>query len=363
MYFMTLHNKCGGDWNKYVDAQIALGLDALADLPGGLSAVHPDVKISEWKEYSTDARYPVLHKLYETPAGAIKAEVRQTADWKGGDHIHLGSDFTVPSSRSIKQHVSRRADLKCLRYLLAPPDAGQIGAFRESSALRRAAAKSKGLILSSPMEAGSVVDAAIQIAGVEPLIYAAIEDPDYLEEFFSIMWDRSMLRMEITLDEKPDLYIRRGWYENMSFWSPEMFRRFMKPYLAKEARWAREAGAKFAYINTCSYMPIVEDIIEAGVDVLIGVDPVEDKKLNMAELKDKARGRLCLWGGGNGFVTVENGTPEQIRGEVLAAIETLAPGGGFILAPIDNITEDSDRAMDNAGIFVDAWKKNREFFH
>jgi uroporphyrinogen decarboxylase len=301
----------------------------------------------------------VLHKKYETPAGVIKVEVRQTRDWEGGDHIGLGSDFTVPASRSIRQHVGGRADLKSLRYLLAPPTADQVRSFRDECAARREFARDRGLLFSTPMETGSVIDAAIQIAGVEALIMAAIEDPGYLEEFFSIMWDRNMLRMEIILDEKPELFIRRGWYENMSFWSPDMFGRFMKPYIEKETRWAHDAGAKYAYINTCSYMPILDEIIGAGVDVLIGVDPVEDKRLDMAALKEKATGRLCLWGGGNGFVTVENGAPEQIRGEVRAAMDILAPGGGFILAPIDNVRELSDRAMENSKIFINAWKQMR----
>ena len=359
MYFFTLQHLCGNDWRKFAAAQIELGLDTMIELPGGLHAMHPDVKIKEWKTPAKGSGYPVLHKTYETPAGVIEAVVNQTGDWEGGDHIGFGSDYTVPASRSIKQHVGGRADLKSLRYLLAPPSADQVRAFRGECAVRRRFARENGLLFSTPMETGTVIDAAIQIAGVEPLIIAAIEDPAYLEEFFSIMWDRNMLRMEIILDEGPELYIRRAWYENMSFWSPEMFRKFMKPYIEKETRWAHDAGAKYAYINTCSYMPILGDIIEAGADVLIGVDPVEDKRLDMAELKAKAGGKLCLWGGANGFVTVEKGTPEQIRGEVETAFDVLAPGGGFILAPIDNIRELSDKAMANSKLFIDAWKARR----
>ena len=360
MLFFTLQSRCGGDWRKFADAQIALGLDTAVNLPGVPVNIHPDVAITEWKTPPLPGSsniYPVLHKKYETPAGDIIAEVKQTEDWEGGDHIGLVSDYNVP--RSIKYHVGGRADLKGFRYLLAPPTADQIRVFREACAERRTFAQDRGLLLQTGIEAGSVMDMAIQIAGVEPLVFAAIEDPDYLEEFLSVIWNMNMLKMEIMLDEKPDLFVRRGWYENMSFWSPDMYRRFMKPHLAKETRWAHGAGVKFAYINTCMYTQILEDIIEAGVDVLIGVDPVEDKKLDMRALKARSAGRLCLWGGGNGFVTVENGSPEQIREEVNAALDILAPGGGFILSPIDNVRELSDRAYGNAVLFIDAWKARR----
>ena len=357
MLFYTLQHQYGGDWRKFVDAQIDLGLDAAVGLPGTPSATHPDVAVSEWVEPASAYGYPIIHKKYETPAGVIKAEVKKTDDWEGGDHIALVSDYNVP--RSIRRHVGCRADLKGFRYLAAPPAAAQLRAFRDACAGKRRFARERDLLLITGMGEGSVVDTAVQIGGVEPLVMAAVEDPDYFEEFLSILWDRNMLCMEIMLDEKPDLYIRRGWYENMSFWSPGMYRKFMKPYIEKEVRWAREAGVKYAYINTVNYMQILDDIVDTGIDVLIGADPVEDKTLDMAVLKNKTMGKVCLWGGGNGFVTIENGTPEQIRDEVNTAFDVLAPGGGFILSPIDNVRELSDRALENAKIFIGAWKDRR----
>jgi hypothetical protein len=158
-------------------------------------------------------------------------------------------------------------------------------------------------------------------------------------------------------------FLRRAWYENMSFWSPDMFRRFMKPQLMSEARLAREAGARFGYINSCMYMNLLDDFRDIGMDVLIGVDPVEDSQLDMSVLKQKMQDNICLWGGGNGFVTVEEGTPDEVRLEVNRAIDILAPGGGFILSPVDNVRDMSEKTMENAKVFIEAWKdrKNESF--
>ena len=355
MMFHGLRERCHGDWKAFLDAQLALGLDAVAILPRLLYTIHPDVKITEWKENPADSPYPILHKKYETPAGVIKTEVKQTGDWTHGDHIELSSDHNVP--RSIKYHVNGRIDLKSFRYLLMPPTAAQIRSYREKCAEIRRYANEKGLLVQGEM--GVLVDFAIRFSGVEQLVFAALEDPDYLDEYLNMLWDWNMLRMEIVLDEKPDIFMRRGWYENMSFWSPDNYRRFMKPYLENEITWTREAGVKFGYINTCAYMPLIEDFKDIGIDVLVGVDPVQDTQLDMAVLKHETQGEVCLWGGGNGFVTVETGDPDSIRREVRNAIDVLAPGGGFILSPVDNVTDPSDKVLENARIFIDAWKDMR----
>ena len=356
MMFHSLRDRFPGDWRAFLDAQLDLGLDAVAELPELPFAFHPEVKVEEWKEGPGDGAYPVMHKKYETPAGTIHTEVKQTRDWPHGDHIEFYDDHNVP--RSNRFHVNGRLDLRSFRYMMLPPTADQIRDFREGSAEVKKFAQEKGLLTRGVR--GVLIDAAIRFAGVENLIFAALEDPEYLEEYLGIIWDWNMQRMEIVLDEKPDLFLRRAWYENMSFWSPDMFRRFMKQYLVREKRWSREAGAKFGYINSCMYMQLLDDFKDIGIDVLIGVDPVEDIQLDAAALKREAQGSICLWGGGNGFVTVETGSPDEVRREVNDAIDTFAPGGGFILSPVDNVRDMSGKTMENAKVFIEAWKARRE---
>ena len=353
MMFHGLRDRYPGDWRKFLEKQTELGLDAVAELPELLFDFHPDVKIEEWKDADMFDGYPLLHKTYETPAGSLHTEVKQTSDWPHGDHIEFYDDHNVP--RSLRYHVNGRMDLKSFRYMMMPPTAAQIRDFREGSAEVKKYAAEKGLLVRGVR--GVLIDAAIRFAGVENLIFAAMEDPEYLEEYLNIIWDWNMQRMEIVLDENPDMFLHRAWYENMSFWSPDMFRRFMKPYLAREARWAHEAGLKFGYLNTCMYMQLLDDFKDIGMDVLIGVDPIEDIQLDMGVLKREMMGKIALWGGGNGFVTVEEGRPDDIRKEVNHAIDVLAPGGGFILSPVDNVRDTSDKALENSRVFIETWKE------
>jgi hypothetical protein len=163
--------------------------------------------------------------------------------------------------------------------------------------------------------------------------------------------------MEAAFTLPVDLYIKRAWYENCDFWTPAAWKEFIRPILSQDVQLAHQSGVKFGYIATSKVMPLIDLIIESGVDVLIGVDP---REYDLEKLAVKAKGKLCLWGGVNGHLTVERGNPEAVESEVSRAMRTLAPLGGFILSPVDNITEITLNTWRNVDVLVDAWKQLRE---
>jgi uroporphyrinogen decarboxylase len=161
--------------------------------------------------------------------------------------------------------------------------------------------------------------------------------------------------MELVCSAGIDLYLKRAWYENCDFWSPRTYRKFILPILKEDVRLAHQAGVKFGYIMTSNCMPLLDMIAEAGVDVIMGVDP---HAWDITAAKQKLQGKVCLWGGVNGHLTMEMGTEEQVRAEVQEAMRVLAPGGGFILSPVDNVREDTPQARRNVGVLLDEWKKS-----
>jgi hypothetical protein len=60
----------------------------------------------------------------------------------------------------------------------------------------------------------------------------------------------------------------------------------------------------------------------------------------------------------NSFVTLGRGTEEEIRGAVREAVHVLAPGGGFVLFPVDQITPDIPRR--SVEILIDEWRRLRD---
>jgi uroporphyrinogen-III decarboxylase len=159
--------------------------------------------------------------------------------------------------------------------------------------------------------------------------------------------------MRVILDAGVDLYVKRAWYENCDFWTPKTWKQFIQPILSSDAMLAHGSGAKFGYLITSNVMPLIDMIIEAGVDVLIGVDP---QTYNLSVLAEETKGKICLWGGVNGHLTVERGTQEEVTQEVHRSMEILAPNKGFILSPVDNVREYDDAIQKNVQTLIRQWK-------
>lgn len=95
------------------------------------------------------------------------------------------------------------------------------------------------------------------------------------------------------------------------------------------------------FMHSCGAIrEIIPDLIEAGLDIL---NPVQFTATGM-DLKDLKRDFgdvLTFWGGGvDTQSTLNNGNPKQVADEVKRIIDILAPGGGFVFAPVHNIQDD-----------------------
>jgi uroporphyrinogen-III decarboxylase len=201
------------------------------------------------------------------------------------------------------------------------------------------------------------MDMANWLCGMQNLMILAIEQPAFVAELLGMihLWNRQ--RMEVVLSAPVDLYIRRAWYEGCDFVTPGFYRSAILPYLKAEAALVHEHGAKFGYICSSGTRPLLEHYREAGIDLLIGVDPVQGTHTDMPLLKEKLGKSICLMGGVSGAVTVEMGAEEEIRSAVRQAIAVLGPEG-FILSPVDNITVDAPRTWQNIGTFLDEWRRH-----
>ncbi len=353
MIFSALRGKCK-DQYEFVEKQLELGLDAVVDLHELPIRFDSRVTVKEWQEKANDGT-SLLLKEYQTPSGTLRTVVNRTADWPHGDGVPLFDDYLIPRSRKFL--VENQADVKSLKHLLTSPKEEEIRQFRESSKTAKQFAKDKGLLTTAGWGLG--MDAACWLCGIENLMLAAVDNPGFVEEMAQLIARWNQERMGVVLDVGVDLYVRRGWYECADFWSPHRFRQFILPSLKKEAEMIHQAGAKFGYILTTGTMSLLDSLLEAGIDVLIGVDPVQGRDTDLREMKRRLHGRICIWGGVNGFITVEMGNREEVEEAVETAIRILAPGGGFILSPVDNIRDESEGTWRNVGVLIETWKKLR----
>jgi hypothetical protein len=365
MSFSALRKRLNYDRYAVVEAQREMGLDAMLFIPSAPRPArpeHPDLRglpvrfsphvvTQEWQE--TGSSGVRLHKRYITPAGDLTTSVRLSDDWPHGDHIPFIDDYQVP--RVEKPLVTEPGDLDALRYLMIPPADEDIAAFEEEVQRARAFAAEHGVLLAGGWGVG--MDMANWLCGMQTLMVLMMERPDLVVDLLEIIHQWNVRRMEVVLRAPVDLYIHRAWYEGCDFVMPRFYREAVLPRLRAEVDLAHTHGAKFGYICSSGTKPMLDYYPDAGIDVLIGVDPVQGTHTDMPLMKQKLGGTTCLWGGVSAAVTVEMGAEQEVREAVRRALTVLGPRG-HILSPIDNITVDAPLTWENIDILIDEWKRH-----
>ncbi len=137
--------------------------------------------------------------------------------------------------------------------------------------------------------------------------------------------------------------------------SPATYRRLIKPLHQELFSFIHARTQAKLFFHSCGAIrPLIPDLIEAGIEVL---NPVQVSAVGMdsAELKREFGKELVFWGGGIDTQHVLTaGTPEQVKNDVRRRIEDLAPGGGFVFAPVHNIQ--GNVPPENIRAMWEAWK-------
>jgi uroporphyrinogen decarboxylase len=119
---------------------------------------------------------------------------------------------------------------------------------------------------------------------------------------------------------------------------PELYRRVVKPYHARLFEYVKQHCDAYLLLHTDGAVaPFIPDFIEMGVDI---VNPVQVSAAGMDPevLKQEFGDDIVFWGAGcDSQEVLPFGTAQEVADEVKRRIDTLAPGGGFVFAPVHNI--------------------------
>jgi uroporphyrinogen decarboxylase len=125
--------------------------------------------------------------------------------------------------------------------------------------------------------------------------------------------------------------------------SPRIYRSMMKDLHKKlyDDIHRRAPHVKTLHHTCGAIEPLVQDLIDVGVDILNPIQPLA-KGMDSANLKEKYGDKITFHGGIDiQHVMSVHGTIEEVRTEVDTRIEALAKDGGYILAPAHNIQSES----------------------
>jgi uroporphyrinogen decarboxylase len=137
--------------------------------------------------------------------------------------------------------------------------------------------------------------------------------------------------------------------------SPDLFREMFKPRYKMMIDFIKSrSNCKVFFHCDGAIADIIADFIEIGVDILNPLQPTA-KGMEPARIKSDFGDRLVFHGAIDNQQLLPNGSVEEIQQAVKRVIDTLAPGGGYILAaahllepdmPLENIFAMYDTARE-----------------
>jgi len=184
------------------------------------------------------------------------------------------------------------------------------------------------------------------LRGLDTWLMDLAEDPEFAHAMLRRMTD--MMKGSLTgLLDAAGKYIDvvimaddMGW-QNGPFISPAMYRTMYKAYHAELIATIRsKSKAKVFFHSDGNVLPLLNDLIDVGVDLLNPVQVSAKDMGDTARLKREFGDRLSFCGAIDTQRALPYGTTDDVRREVRRRIKDLAPGGGYICAAVHSILAD-----------------------
>jgi hypothetical protein len=173
--------------------------------------------------------------------------------------------------------------------------------------------------------------------GIEDLIYATVDDPEWVHQFLAILLNRKKAYVRSLKGAQYDLIEHGGGDASSTVISPKLFDEFVAPYDAQLIALAHEAGQRIVYHTCGGMMPFLERLAAMRPDAMETFTPAAmGGDTNLAQAKRKVGEQVCMIGGFDQFHYFKGCTPEETRTAVRKCFEEAGSGGGYILSPSDH---------------------------
>ena len=183
------------------------------------------------------------------------------------------------------------------------------------------------------------------LRGTDVFLMDLVANQDFAHKLLGKIAEVFLGLTAVYMDAVGDLVDIVTWGEDLAhqtgiFFSLPTYREMLKPLHTRIFSQVKERAPKAKLMFHCcgSVRPLVADFIEAGVDIVQSVQPLA-ANMDLFELKREFGERVSF----QGAIDVQQalpGTLIDVENEVKARLRALAPGGGYILAPCNNIQED-----------------------
>lgn len=215
----------------------------------------------------------------------------------------------------------------------SPPDPG---AGHRFDSLKQLASRYKGQYAIG-VHLNDVLSIPRNLMGFEALMMAFAIAPDLVQALVEMSVDLNIHLAAEAARIGADFVFTGDDYSSgqAPFMSPAVFEELMFPGLKRVVKGFHDQGLPIIKHTDGNIMPLLDMILESGIDCLDPIDPLGG--MDMRDMKQKYGDRIALKGNVNCATTLVNGTVAEVVQEALSVIEAGAAGGGLILSSSNSI--------------------------
>ncbi len=186
----------------------------------------------------------------------------------------------------------------------------------------------------------SLFERAWTLCGMETLLMAMIDDPDFVHQLLDrlLAWNLRLIEHACSYDIDAVMFGDDWGQQHGLIMGPALWREFIKPRIYQMYQAVRAHG-KFVFIHSCGKVQqLFPELIACGLDVF---NPLQPEVMDVAAIKQQYGAQLSFYGGISIQRTLPSATPQQTRDEVRRLIDVLGRDGGYVAAPAHAIPPDA----------------------
>ncbi len=184
------------------------------------------------------------------------------------------------------------------------------------------------------LHVGHMYETAWQIRGYEEFLIDTIERPAWAECLLERLYRANRARALAGARAGADLVFCGDDVANQNapMFAPETWRRLIHSRWAEIWRAVKEAapGVRTKYHSDGNVMPLLDDLVDAGLDIL---NPVQPECMDLDAIRRRFGTRLTFDGCIGTQSTMPWGTPDEVRDRTREVIDKYGRDGGLIVAP------------------------------
>jgi uroporphyrinogen-III decarboxylase len=212
----------------------------------------------------------------------------------------------------------------------------------------------RGIVMAST---GDALIHAAELMEMGEFTVWAMTETEHFARVVAELHERNQQVVEDMLKVAPvDLYRICGpEYATPPYLPPAFFERFVEPYVREQVELIHRFGKKVRMHCHGKIGRVLDSIAATGVDALDPCEAPPDGDVELAEVKRRLGGRMCLFGNVQ-LKVLEAGSAEQVRSDVEKCMSEAKLGGGYVIMPTAapiNVPL-SPKTLDNYLAYMDA---------